>query len=54
MPCNHSYQKWNDIVFCYKCGLTFANGKPIFDREIHNYLEQKKKRCKKNASNKTK
>ena len=54
MACKHLFEKWNDVIFCWKCGLTFAEGKPIFDRKIHNYLEKKKKGCKKNAGNKTK
>ncbi len=54
MACNHLFTKWNDVIFCRKCGFTIAGGKPIFDRKLHNCLENKKRGVKKNAGNKTK
>lgn len=54
MACKHSFTKWESIVFCYKCGLTVADGKPFIDRKIHNCLENKTNRRGRHGDRKNK
>jgi hypothetical protein len=55
MACKHSFAKWNDVIFCYKCGLTVTcDGKPIFDRKLHNCLENKTNRRGRHVNRKNK
>lgn len=53
MACNHTWQTWNDVNVCVKCGLMrFPDGSVMFDRDYPNEMKRHKKRVKKRGKGK--
>lgn len=48
--CRHQFIKINDVSVCKLCGLTLSyDGKVMFDRNLPNIGNRKKRRKNKNA-----
>nr|DAU43490.1 MAG TPA: Rubredoxin [Caudoviricetes sp.] len=45
--CKHIWRKINDVWVCANCGATrLPNNKIIFDRDLPNYIKNRRKRRK--------
>lgn len=42
--CSHSWQKFNDIYYCTKCGAERVENTIIFDRKLPNHKGRQKKK----------